>query len=149
MEYNTLDQKRFMEEINSIIENIGQNEIAIIVKDSFNKSLKAVFISKKNILTNTGHLIVKVGRGTGGFVKDEINQIKLYRKDYISNMLPRIRDASINTKDNAMEMIDYKVRMFKEMSIKDKKGVLISGILWISTIFLVGGGQILKVEYQI
>lgn len=141
MEYNTLDQKRFMEEINSIIENIGQNEIAIIVKDSFNKSLKAVLISKKNILTNTGHLIVKVGKGTSGFVKDEINQIKLYRKDYISNMLPRIRGASINTKDNAMEMIDYKVRMFKEMSIKDKRGVLLSGILWITTIFLVGGGS--------
>lgn len=140
MESNVLEQKKFIDELNSILENIGQNEIMIIVKNSFNQSLKLTILSKKKTLKDTKNLIIKMGKNTTGFVKGEIQNIRIYGIDYIPNILPRLKDASIDTKDSVIETINDKVRIFKAMSMKDKKGILISGILWSAMILAVGGG---------
>ncbi len=135
-----LEEQKFMEEVNEIIEKLSQSEITIIVKDSFNYALKATLLSKKEVLQNAGGLLKKAGENTNAFIKTEIEHIKLYRKGYIPNMLPRLRDASINTKDNIIETIDYKVETFKTMSTENKKEILISGILWTATVLVAGGG---------
>lgn len=140
MEENILERDKFIKEVNYIIENISQNQFAIIIRDSFYKSLKAVLISKKDALINMGDMIVKIGKDAHEFIKDEIHYIKLDPEGYVRSIIPRLKYKSVDAKDKLIEVINDKIDYFKSLSYNEKKDIITSGLLWASTVLVVGGG---------
>lgn len=140
MSENILEQQKFTIEAKYVIENMDQDQLIAILKDSFTKSLKVTFTSKKDALKNLASFVLRVGKNTGELLKNEIQYIRWYKEEYIKNLFPRIRDTSIDLKDNVIQIVNEKVNIFKSLSLGEKKDIILSGILWAGTILVVGGG---------
>lgn len=134
------EQYRFANEARHIIDNINSELLMEVLSKSFTKALKATYTSKKHSIKNTRQFIVNMGKNVGEAIKHEINYLKYDSNEYIHNILPRIKNTSINIKDNVVEGIDIKIKAFKSLNISEQKDIIISGLLWTGTVLLAGGG---------
>lgn len=137
---NILEHQIFVNEAYFIMERINKSILINIITDSLSQAVRAVYNSKKLTLKNTGKTLINVGRGTSRFVMGEIEYIRWLREDYFSTIGPRLKDKKIEIKDNINLMVENRVSKFKSLSINAKKDIILSGLLWVGTILLIGGG---------
>lgn len=140
MSENILEQRVFVNEANLIMENIGKCKLINIIMDSLDQAVKATYYSKKLALKNTGRALMNVGKGTTKFVMNEIQYMKWYKESYITTIGPRLRDKTIDMKENLQQLVDARVNKFKTLSMSAKKDIILSGLLWLGTILVIGGG---------
>lgn len=134
------ESQKFTREAAYIIDNMDRDQLINIVKDSFNKSMEAILISKKNAIKNTGKTILRFGMNTGEFIKNEINFIRYNPENYIDNLFPRIKYSFKEFKDTVINTSSQKIESFKELSDSGKKDIILSGLLWVGTVLMIGGG---------
>jgi hypothetical protein len=135
-----IDIDNFKREIRNIIDGLSESKFVSILWFTLQHSIKAVIVSKKIGLKKAGKAFVKLGKGMYGFLKDEVVTATGDFKHYFKSLPKRVGNASVELGEDLVEYIKDRVACFKQLTMGEKKDLIMSGIVWTAAVLVAGGG---------